>query len=221
VSRKTDGWLRRVFRQDPAHEIESELDHHVEQRVRHYVERGMDPDSARRTALERMGDVDRVRDECSAILTAGRRSESRRLRLSISWLDVKLGIRMLAKYPGLSIIAVIGMAVAIAVGAGYFAFFDEVLDPALPLEQGERIVSVRNRDLARPGREGLDFAHDYTLWRQELESVRDLGAFRTSTRNLIAEDGATDLIRVAEMTASGFTLARVPAMLGRPLLEED
>ena len=38
-----------------------------------------------------------------------------------SWIDIKLGIRMLVKYPGLSLVAVIGMALAIAIGAGYFA----------------------------------------------------------------------------------------------------
>jgi hypothetical protein len=38
--------------------------------------------------------------------------------INVSWLDTKLGIRMLTKYPGLSIVAVSGMALAIAIGAG-------------------------------------------------------------------------------------------------------
>ena len=42
----------------------------------------------------------------------------RRTFISISWLDAKLGIRLLAKYPGLSIVAVVGMALAILIGAG-------------------------------------------------------------------------------------------------------
>jgi predicted permease len=103
---------------------------------------------------------------------------------------------------------------------GYFAFSGELMDPVLPLDEGDRIVSIRNRDIARPGRDDLEFAHDYALWRDELASV-NVGAFRTVTRNLITDDGATDLVTVAEMTASGFTLARVSAALGRPLLEED
>ena len=40
--------------------------------------------------------------------------------MNVSWLDVKLGIRMFIKYPGLSLVSVVGMAVAIAIGAGYF-----------------------------------------------------------------------------------------------------
>jgi hypothetical protein len=42
--------LRRVFRRDPAKEIGSELDHHVEERVRDYITRGMSPEEARRSS---------------------------------------------------------------------------------------------------------------------------------------------------------------------------
>jgi hypothetical protein len=107
--------LRRVFRRDPAKEIGSELDHHVEERVRDYITRGMSPEEARRAALERVGDVDAVRSECVELLADERRNEERRIHLNVSWLDVKLGVRMLLKYPGLSAVSVIGMAVAIAV----------------------------------------------------------------------------------------------------------
>jgi predicted permease len=211
---------RRVFRLDPAEEVDRELEQHLEQRVRDYVARGMSPADAKRAAHQRLGDLGHVREECKRLLEDDRRAKASRYRVNVSWLDVKLGLRMLAKYPGLSIIAVVGMAVAIAVGTGYFAFIGDLMDPVLPLDEGDRIVSVRNRDIARPGRDGLQFAHDYALWRDALASV-NLGAFRTVSRNLITEDGATHLVAVAEMTASGFTLARVPAMLGRPLLEED
>ena len=34
-----------------------------------------------------------------------------------SWLDIKLGLRMLAKHPGLSVVGGLAMAVAVAIGA--------------------------------------------------------------------------------------------------------
>jgi hypothetical protein len=117
------GWRRwtRIFRRDPGEEVDEELRFHVEQRVRDYVDRGMDAEAARRAAHQRMGDLERVRNECTGLLTAERRTEEARTRLSVSWLDVKPGVRMLAKYPGLSLVAVTGMAMAVAIGAGYFA----------------------------------------------------------------------------------------------------
>ena len=51
--------------------------------------------------------------------------------------------------------------------------------------------------------------------------MEDLGAFRTVGRNLIVPDGPTEPVGVAEMTASGFRVARVSPLLGRPLVEED
>jgi hypothetical protein len=117
-----EGWSWRrivhVFRPDPVDEIDDEFSFHLEQRVRDNIARGMDVETARKAAAERMGDLERARTECTALLSAERRADERRIRLNVSWLDVKLGVRMLAKYPGLSVIAVLGMAVAIAIGAG-------------------------------------------------------------------------------------------------------
>jgi hypothetical protein len=181
----------------------------------------MTPDEARRAALERMGDADRVREECVDLLVAERRSEERRMRLDVSWLDVELGVRMLVKYPGLSVVSVIGMAVAIAVGAGAFAFIQAVMDPSLPLEDGDRIISIQNNRTDEPGNPERRVLHDFVTWRDELESVRDLGAFRSDRRNLMTEDGSTELVRLTEMSAAGFRVARVPALMGRTLLDED
>jgi hypothetical protein len=60
---------------------------------------------------------------------------SRRASVKVSWLDVKLGLRMLAKYPGLSLVAVGGMAIAIAFGAGYFALVGSFLDSRVTLSR--------------------------------------------------------------------------------------
>jgi predicted permease len=210
-----------VFRRDPREEIDAELGYHVDERARDYIERGMEPSEARRAALERVGDAGRVRDECAALLVAERKSEQRRVRLSVSWLDVKLGIRMLVKYPGLSVVSVIGMAVAIAVGAGAFAFIQSVLDPSLPFEEGDRIVALQTRRADDPGITQRPVLDDFLRWRAELTSVRDLGAFRTESRTLVTEDGSTSLVRIAEMSAAGFRVARVPALVGRTLEDED
>ncbi len=212
---------RRIFRRDPSAEVDEELRYHVERRVAENIGRGMEPEEARRAALERLGDLERVRVECASLFASDRRGRERRRWLRVSWLDVKLGVRMLAKYPGLSLVSVLGMAVAIAVGAGGFAFFGSVMDPTLPLFEGDRVVSLQNvraDDPSSPERRALS---DFRRWRTELSSVRDLSAFRTDTRNLVTADGATELVRVAEMTASGFRVARVPALLGRTLLDED
>jgi len=127
--------------------------------------------------------------------------------VNVSWLDVKLGIRTLAKYPGLSIVAIGGMALAIAIGAGYFAFIGAMLDSIVPVYEGQRLVVIRNRHLAGPAAGDVTraSAHDFVLWRGALTSVTDLGAFRDNSYNLSTADGSPQLVRAAAMTrpASG------------------
>ena len=52
-------------------------------------------------------------------------------------------------------------------------------------------------------------------------SVEQVGAYHTVERSLAVAEGPTEPVSIAEMTASGFQLARVPPLLGRPLIEQD
>ena len=138
----------------------------------------------------------------------------------ISWLDVKLGLRMTIKHPVLSLVGGLGIAVGIAVSVAFFSFTGTYIYPKLPLDEGDRVVALENRDIAINDEERRS-VHDFFAWREQLRSVRDLTAFRTVQRNLITGDGAPEPVQVAEMTAAGFRLARVPALLGRHLTDDD
>jgi putative ABC transport system permease protein len=152
-----------------------------------------------------------------------KRQSPRRTLAGISWLDVKLGLRMFAKYPALSIIAVLGMSLAIAIGAGYFAFIGAMLDSPLPMDEGDRVVMIQNRFIAGPDTGDTNRAseHDFVQWRATLKSVEDLAAFRDESYNLIPDNAPPRPVRVAAMTASAFRLTRVPPVIGRTLLDED
>lgn len=142
------------------------------------------------------------------------------MSIGISWLDIKLGVRMLVKYPGLAVVGGLGMAVAIAIGAGSFAFFYSSMYPTLPLDEGDRIVALENWDV-RASNEERQSLHDFGTWRREMRTVRDVAAFRTVGRNLFTGEGAGEPVSVGEMTASGFRVARVAPLLGRPLVDDD
>ncbi|OFW24804.1 MAG: hypothetical protein A3G21_12465 [Acidobacteria bacterium RIFCSPLOWO2_12_FULL_66_21] len=135
-------------------------------------------------------------------------------------LDVRLGVRMLRKYPALTCICGFAMAFAILVGAAGFELVTRFVFPSLPIAEGDRVVTIQNWDAASQRAENPTL-HDVVRWQQELATIEDLGAFRNRTRNLIAADRVPTLVGVVEVTASVFQLARVPALLGRPLAAED
>jgi hypothetical protein len=140
--------------------------------------------------------------------------------LGTSWLDWKLGGRMLVKYPGLSVIAVITLAVAIALGAGWFEVTRQFIDPRIPLPDGDRIVRIDNWDAGESAVEPRSL-YDFQLWREQLTSIQELGAYRSFERNLITPDGTAYPASVAEISASAFPLTRVQPLLGRTLMESD
>ncbi|MDF1506082.1 ABC transporter permease, partial [Roseisolibacter sp. H3M3-2] len=131
---------------------------------------------------------------------------------------------MLAKHPALSLVGGIGMAVGVAVCVGTFVFLSTNAFPTLPLPEGDRIVALENRDVRRDNEERRSL-HDFVLWRETLRSVRELAAFRTADRNLLPGDAPPLTppapVRVAEMTAAGFRVARVAPARGRYLLDAD
>ena len=142
------------------------------------------------------------------------------MKTGISWIDIKLAGRMLVRHPGLTLVGVIGMAVGIAIATATFTIASRLLDPVLPLEEGERVVVIQNWNVSTQNRE-LRARYDYETWRTEVRSLQDVGAFRTIARNLIAPGSQPENVSVAEMTASGFTVARVPPLMGRYLVPED
>lgn len=67
---------------------------------------------------------------------------ARRGLLALSWLDFKLGLRMLARYPGLTVVGGVAMACGIAAGAGLFEFMKDAAFPELPYPGAERLVRI-------------------------------------------------------------------------------
>jgi predicted permease len=134
--------------------------------------------------------------------------------------DYKLGLRMLLKYPGLTIAGGLALAFAIGIGAGSYDLVGKLLAPTIPLPEGDRIVLIEMQNTLTNAAEPR-VVHDFLEWRRELRTIEDLGAYRTDTRNLLVGDAAPYLIQIAEVTAAAFRTARVPPLLGRPLLDSD
>ena len=90
----------------------------------------------------------------------------------------------------------------------------DVSDPRLPLDDGDRIVGLENRNIAL-SKADRQTAHDFVMWRDEMKSVVEASAFRNMTYALETGPASAEDIHVAAMTASGFRVARVGASLGR------
>ena len=140
--------------------------------------------------------------------------------LASSWLDVKLGLRLLVRSWGLTLVGGLAMSVAIGIAAVIFAAFDVLMWSPLPLEEGDRVVAIQVWDRKASERRDASW-QDFEHWRGTLTSIVEIGAFQTIQRNVITADGSVELVAVAEISATGFRVARVQPLLGRAIIDAD
>ena len=143
-----------------------------------------------------------------------------RVGIGISWIDVRLGIRMLGKQPVLSIVAGLTLALGIPAALIPTHIFD-VVDSDLPVDEGHRVLGLRNWDVRANEPGPARILHDFAVWRETLRSFEELGAARSDPWNVHSPDGRAADVRGAEVTASIFSILRVPPLLGRTLLPSD
>jgi putative ABC transport system permease protein len=142
------------------------------------------------------------------------------MRRGLSWLDFKVGVRMLSRYPMLTVVGSLAMAVAIAVGAGTFEVITRVTHPSLPLPGGNRIVGLNYWHRAASDMRPAS-TYDVLAWREGLRTLVDVGAFRPVQRNLIVGEQGGAPVDAAEISAAGFRVAGVAPLIGRVLVDDD
>ncbi len=196
-------------------DLNEEFRLHIELRAADLVRSGMTPAEAARNARAEFGSTEHYVEKARIARGLKWFDEMR-----FSGLDLKLGVRMLVKYPVLTIVGGFSMAFAIWVGAGTFEAIRQLVFPVIPLPDAGRIVMMQNWD-ASANRPEPRATHDFVAWRGSVQSVQDIGAYRTVTRNLMITAGLAEPVFTAEVSAAAFRVVRVPPLLGRTLVESD
>jgi putative ABC transport system permease protein len=194
-------------------ELTRELAAHLLLLEDRYRADGMSADEARLAARRAFGgQIEQMKE---------RQRDARGFRfLDEGWLDIKLGARMLVKYPGLTLVAVFALSLAIAGGAAYLEFLHDMTRPTLPGKDGDRVVGIYNWDVAQSTADHQALP-DFASWRNQLRSIEDLGAFVGLERNLVTDDGRSEPVSGVQISASAFRVMRTPPLLGRPLVQAD
>jgi putative ABC transport system permease protein len=194
-------------------DMETEMRFHIDMEAQRLMrQHGLDAHEARRQAGIAFGGIEKYRGASHDAL-------------GFTWargvsVDLKLAVRMLVKYRGLTLAGGLALAIAIGIGAGWYDLTGDLLRPVLPLPEGDRIVEIEMRN-SLASEDERRVLHDFLAWRRNVRSIEDLGAYRTLERNLILGDARPEPVTVAETTASAFRLVRVPPLVGRPLLDAD
>lgn len=197
---------RRLNREDPAQDVESELAFHLEMRAREYETAGMDPESARRAAEKSFGDRSDVAEACRRERERRKATRRRREFLRDLTSELRLAVRGLRRSPVFTVAIVLTLGIGIGLTVAVAGLVDAYLVRALPYPEAERLVQVEG-----PG------APDWRSVPPVLEAVAgwDLDALS------IVTGGSPERVWTSWVTPGFFDVLGVRAAHGRLFTGEE
>jgi putative ABC transport system permease protein len=188
-------------------ELAEEMRFHIDMEAERLErDEGLAAAAARRRAMLMFGGLDKHRAAVRDARGFG--------VLSGTSLDVKLGARMLRKYPGLTLAGGLALTIAVALAAAFFEFFNDMAHPRLPFPDAGRVVAVQLLDRSNAEQERR-MLYDYEVWREEVTTIRDLSATSNTEYNVTTDEGRFTSLRAARLTPSALSIAGVAPILGR------
>ncbi len=135
--------------------------------------------------------------------------------------DLRLAGRSLRRAPGLAIVSVITLALAIGANAGMFSVVDAVLFDALPYEESEELVyiaaSAPGSDFPEEFGLSMEFYLEYADKSEQLERVSSFNSFTSTLR----VDDRVERISMVAPSWDLFETLGVTPLLGRLPTADD
>src|ERR1051326_5048807 len=194
--------FRSLFRRKRVEqELDEELQYHLERKTEEYIAQGMTPEESRYAALRAMEGLTQHKEECRD--TRGLNAVENTVR------DLRYSLRILAKSPAFTTVAVLTLALAICANAVVFGIFNGLILRPLNVPQAESLWGTEYGDGS-----GWQSYPNYLDLRDRNRSFDGLAAFNfafvgldTGNHPTIANGFAT--------TGNYFDVLRIKPYLGR------
>ena len=133
--------------------------------------------------------------------------------------DLKYGLRMLAKSPGFSLVAILSLALGIGANTAIFSLVNAVLLRPLPVEDPASLVVVSTTDQRNPG--NLPLSHlNFKDLRSQNAVFSDMAAITFNQLNY-SHGQEAEQIPAQVVSANYFTVLGAAPTLGRGFLPEE
>ena len=200
---------RALFRRSAVeHELDEELQFHLERQVEMYERAGVSNAEARRRARLEFGGVDQIKEEYRDSLGVRAIDTLRR--------DLRLAVRALHAAPAVSIVAVLSLTLGIGANTAIFSLLNGLVLRTLPVRDPNRLMLVSDTtDHAR--------AWSYKIWLeiQRRHLFDDAAAWSATRFNLRSGGGETQFVDGLWVSGSFFRALGVDALTGRILSDAD
>jgi len=124
--------------------VDEELAFHIETRIQALMAQGMSQEEAQDAARTEFGNLHSVRDSCIALDKQRERKMSRADLLDQIGQDLRYAFRALRKARGMSTVAIVTLAVAIALLTTVFSILNTGFLRPLPYPDADRLVGINS-----------------------------------------------------------------------------
>jgi putative ABC transport system permease protein len=162
-------WRKRMME-----ELDNDIREHIERDTQDNIERGMSPQEARYAAMQKFGNVMRVKEETQEVW-------------STVWFehllaDIQFGLRMLRKNPGFTAVAALTLALGIGANTAVFSLVYAVLLRPLPYKDPANLVLI-NETTPRVGMVSVSYPN-FLDWRAQSHTFSQMAALYSLGFNL-------------------------------------
>jgi predicted permease len=204
--------LHRLFHKSRAeHELDRELQFHLEQQIAANLAAGMSPDEARRQALLTLGGVERVKQEV--------RDAHWETWLENLFLDFRYALRALRKDPRFALTAIFALALGIGANTALFSIVNAVLLRPLPYPHPEELVTLRE---SKPNfATGSVSFPNFLDWRKENRTFASMAIMRGGRTVTLSGLGDAEQVDAMLLSSGFFEQLGVNPILGRTFTEDE
>ncbi|MCU1239014.1 MAG: hypothetical protein JWP63_6981 [Candidatus Solibacter sp.] len=206
------GWTRYFRRRNWDAERARELDAYLEQETADNLARGMMPEAARRTAQRKLGNITNIREEIYRMNTLE--------FLETLWHDLRFGLRVLGKTPGLTSVALLSLALGIGSTTAIFSVVYGVLISPYPYARPGEIWAPEIRDARNPRKSLGAYLPDAYVQVTKLPAFAEVMATNPENR-LLTGNGSPENFTTVSVTSNAFQFLDVPPVLGRAIAPSD
>jgi putative ABC transport system permease protein len=134
------------------------------------------------------------------------------------WQDIRYGVRMLMKNPGVTIIVILALALGIGANSAIFSVVNAVLIRPLPYEESERLLFLNEKSAVL---DEMSVSYPNFLdWRSQNHVFEKIGVYNRASYNLTGV-GEAERIVTGQVSADLFQVLRVNAGWGRVFTNEE
>ncbi len=134
------------------------------------------------------------------------------------WQDVRYGVRMLLKTPGVTVIVIIALALGIGANTAIFSVVNAVLLRPLPYEESDQLVFLNEKS---PVLDEMSISYpNFTDWRNHTQTFEKMGVYNRASYNLTGA-GEAERIVTGQVSADLFSVLRVKPLHGRLFTNDE